>query len=138
MSYLSIKVIQHLNEMTTRLSNRPGLLEVTRRLRIELMEYCSISIGDNAIFWLNTRCESNVFILCLPMMSYLSIKVIQHLNETTTRLSNRPGLLELTERLRTELLEYCSISIYNNGTLSGKISDVKVTFYIMSDELSQN
>ena len=118
-SYLRIKVIQHLNEMTTRLSNRPGLLEVTRRLRIELLEYCSISICDNAIFWLNTRCESNVFILCLHMMSYLRIKVIQHLNETTTRLSNRPGLLELTQRLRTELLEYCSISIYDNGTLSG-------------------
>ena len=118
MSYPNIKVIQHLNEMTTRLSNRPGLLEVTRRLRIELLEYCSISICDNTIFWLNTRCESNVFILCLPMMSYLRIKVIQHLNETT-RLSNRPGLLELTQRLRTELLEYCSISIYDNGTLSG-------------------
>ena len=51
------------------------------------------------------------------MMSYLRINVIQHLNETTTRLSNRPGLLEVTPRLR--LLEYCSISIYDNGTLSG-------------------
>ena len=118
MSYLRIKV-KHLNEMTNRLSNRPGLLEVTQRLRIVLLEYFSISICDNAIFWLNTRCESNVFILCLPMMSYLRIKVIQHLNETTTRLSNRPGLLELTQRLRTELLEYCPISIYDNGTLSG-------------------
>ena len=49
MSYLRIKVTQHLNEMTTRLSNRPGLLEVTQRLRIELLEYCSISIWDNAI-----------------------------------------------------------------------------------------
>ena len=95
---------QHLNEMTTRLSNRPGLLEVTQRLRIELLEYCSISIWDNAIFfWLNTRCESNVFISCLPMVSYLRIKVMQHLNETTTRLSNRPGLLEVIPGLRTEL-----------------------------------
>ena len=70
-------------------------------------------------------------------MSYLSIKVIQHLNEMTTQLSNRPGLLEVTRRLRTELLEYCPISIYDNGTLSGYISDVKVTYYIMSDELSE-
>ena len=70
-------------------------------------------------------------------MSYLTIKVIQHLNEMTTQLSNRPGLLEVTRRLRTELLEYCSIIIYDNGTLSGYLSDVKVTYYIMSDELSE-
>ena len=35
-------------------------------------------------------------------MSYLRIKVMKLFNETT-RLSNRPGLLEVIPKLRTEL-----------------------------------
>ena len=49
MSYPNIKVMKHLYEMTTLLSNKPGLLEVTRKLWTEWLEYSLMNIYDNAI-----------------------------------------------------------------------------------------
>ena len=49
MSYSNIKVMKDQYEMTTLLSNKPDLLEVTRKLRTEWLEYSLMNIYDNAI-----------------------------------------------------------------------------------------